>query len=116
MEVLEERQNGTQEEPVKKSGRKGLFSEGLYQEGSVFGKMFQQETEEEQEKRKIIPVADEQAEQETVVSTEQMEVFKPEQKKRDEKKTVSEVDIEKLMRQMTQKLWEEREGCGRRLR
>ena len=28
----------------------------------------------------------------------------------------AEVDVEKLMRQITKKLWEEREGCGRRLR
>ena len=37
-------------------------------------------------------------------------------KKQEEKKAEPAVDIEKLMRQITERLWEEREGCGRKLR
>ena len=33
-----------------------------------------------------------------------------------EPQKTAEIDVEKLMRQITKKLWEEREGCGRRLR
>ena len=36
--------------------------------------------------------------------------------KKEGQQVESEIDIEKLMRQMTKKLWEERESCGRRLR
>lgn len=82
---------------------------------TVFGKVFQQEIEFG-ERRKIIPVAEESAEQPKIVSKEIPEVPKMEKVKAEEKQTLSEMDIEKLMRQMTRKLWEEREGCGRRLR
>jgi hypothetical protein len=37
-------------------------------------------------------------------------------KKETQKKAEPTVDIEKLMRQITERLWEEREGCGRKLR
>lgn len=33
-----------------------------------------------------------------------------------EQQKTAEIDVEKLMQQITKKLWEEREGCGRRLR
>ena len=33
-----------------------------------------------------------------------------------EQQNSAEIDVEKLMQQITKKLWEEREGCGRRLR
>ena len=33
-----------------------------------------------------------------------------------EQQKLAEIDVEKLMQQITKKLWEEREGCGRRLR
>ena len=36
--------------------------------------------------------------------------------RKEEAKAEPAVDIEKLMRQMTKMLWEERESCGRRLR
>lgn len=84
------------------------------QEGD-FGKVFRQE-QELADKRKVIPVTEEKIEQMENVSVEVSEVPKKEKMKREEEQTLSEMDIEKLMRQMTRKLWEEREGCGRRLR
>lgn len=44
---------------------------------------------------------------------------KVEERKRNvwaEPQKMAEIDVEKLMQQITKKLWEEREGCGRRLR
>lgn len=73
--------------------------------------------ETEQMARRIIPVEEavtekkkfeEKDEQETARTTELPE--------RKEKQTETNIDIEKLMCQITKKLWEEREGCGRRLR
>jgi len=71
---------------------------------------------EETERRKIIPVTKETTRENKVVLEEPQEMGKREEPQRKEVQAEPVVDIEKLMRQMTKKLWEERESCGRRLR
>lgn len=72
--------------------------------------------EEEREKRSVVPVA-EKAKQEKMPAAEaEQEMPKTETVKREEPQAETLLDIEKLMQQMTKKLWEERESCGRRLR
>ena len=71
---------------------------------------------EEQEKRSIIPVMAEPVQEKESVLEERQEKLERETTKREELQAEPTVDIEKLMRQMTKKLWEERESCGRRLR
>lgn len=81
-----------------------------------FGKAFLWEMpEEEQPVRSIIPVMEETKQEETTAETEE-ELWMKERPKREEKQAEIQIDIEKLMQQMTKKLWEERESCGRRLR
>ena len=72
--------------------------------------------EEEKEKRSIVPVAEEAKQERVVAAEEKQEMPKAETKKRQEPQTDAPFDIEKLMQEMTKKLWEERESCGRRLR
>lgn len=86
-------------------------------EKSGLGKAFFKESsaEERETQRTIIPVA------EPVKETKETEIEEErplyiEGKRKDEKREEPQIDIEKLMRQLTKKLWEEREGCGRRLR
>ena len=71
---------------------------------------------EETERRRIIPVTAEMEQKKEVVSAEQQERSEQKTFQKEETKVEPVVDIEKLMRQMTKKLWEERESCGRRLR
>ncbi len=72
--------------------------------------------EEEREKRRIVPVMDKAVQKEGLPVEEEKELPKQEGKKREETQAEPVIDIERLMRQMTKKLWEEREGSGRRLR
>lgn len=71
---------------------------------------------EEPAKRRIIPVTAEPEDKEEPTAEEAQESLERKVTKREEPQIEPVVDIEKLMRQMTKKLWEEREGCGRRLR
>lgn len=72
--------------------------------------------EEEKMVRNIIPVA-EKVEQEEIAERETLQEFQSEELPgKESKQPDPQIDIEKLMRQMTKKLWEERESCGRRLR
>ena len=71
---------------------------------------------EEVEWRRVIPVTAEMAQEKKVALEEPQEMEKREEPQRKEVQAEPVVDIEKLMRQMTKKLWEERESCGRRLR
>ena len=71
---------------------------------------------EEVEWRRVIPVTAEMAHEKKVALEEPQEMEKREEPQRKEVQAEPVVDIEKLMRQMTKKLWEERESCGRRLR
>ena len=70
----------------------------------------------EAEKRNIVPVMEEVAQEEEKTEEEAEESPEREKIKKEGQQVESEIDIEKLMRQMTKKLWEERESCGRRLR
>ena len=71
--------------------------------------VFLREMELESEKQMISAVKEE-------VEPAEMQELVEITKKQEEKKTEPAVDIEKLMRQITERLWEEREGCGRKLR
>ena len=86
-------------------------------EKNGLGKAFLWEMpEKETEKRSIVPVVEEAAEEKRIAVEEEQEMPKREEMKKEEQQAEPEIDIEKLMRQMTKKLWEERESCGRRLR
>ena len=111
-------------EDTERKQRVNLFSAEFFREGrkveaeeGVLGKPFLWEMPmEEQEKRSIIPVMAEPVQEKEMVLEERQEKLERETTKREEPQAESTVDIEKLMRQMTKKLWEERESCGRRLR
>lgn len=72
--------------------------------------------EEEGEKRSIVPVAENMVRKEEPPFVEEAVRGKGEKVKTEKKQPKSAVDVEELMREMTRRLWEEREGCGRRLR
>ena len=71
---------------------------------------------EEQATRRIIPVVMETANEKKEYAEREEPVPKKEESRKEEKQTETMVDIEKLMQEMTKRLWEERESCGRRLR
>ena len=77
---------------------------------------FMKMVEEKGERRKSIPVGSDQFQKKKVVSEEQQEVVQQDAYEEKEMQAEPVIDIEKLMRQMTERLWEERESCGRRLR
>ena len=106
-------------------GKKGtLFSAEILRENGLAEKketgmrqaFFTEIAEEERKKRSIVPVFAEAAEEERVHAAEEERMPEKEIHKKEETQTESVIDIEGLMRQMTKKLWEERESCGRRLR
>ena len=111
-------------EDTERKQRVNLFSAEFFREGrkaeaeeGVLGKPFLWEMPmEEQEKQSIIPVMAEPVQEKESVLEERQEKLERETTKREELQAEPTVDIEKLMRQMTKKLWEERESCGRRLR
>ncbi|WP_458408025.1 hypothetical protein [Anaerotignum sp.] len=72
--------------------------------------------EKEREKRSIVPVMADVVEKKEPLAEEMREISERTERKKEEQQAQPEMDIEKLMRQMTKKLWEERESCGRRLR
>ena len=75
--------------------------------------IFRQETPlEEREPRKTVPVAAETKAVKKETAEEETETPKKER----EQAKGTEIDIERLMREMTKRLWEERETSGRRLR
>ena len=57
-----------------------------------------------------------QTEDEGFTFAEEQTIQKREEEKTERRASKSVVDVEELMREMTRRLWEEREGCGRRLR
>ena len=69
--------------------------------------------EEKAKGERIAPVV--RAEKAAESFTEEKEEDR-EMSARIEQQKTAEIDVEKLMQQITKKLWEEREGCGRRLR
>ena len=71
----------------------------------------------EQEKRKTIPIVAETGLAEKAAAAEEAEELPQEAPKKErEQAKGAEIDIERLMREMTKRLWEEREASGRRLR
>lgn len=81
------------------------------------GKLFfWEKPEEEQAKRYIIPAAEKPKAEEKMPLQAEEEKQTAAAETKTEKQAEPTIDIEKLMRQMTKKLWEERESCGRRLR
>lgn len=71
----------------------------------------------EQEKRKTIPIVAETGLAEKAAAAEEAkDVPQEAPKKEREQAKGAEIDIERLMREMTKRLWEEREASGRRLR
>ena len=111
-------------EMTEKKHRAKPFSVEIFQEnkqteekeramGTAF---FAEIKEEKREKRSIVPVFAEAEQEEEVYEGEEKKIPVREIHKREKTQEESAIDIEKLMRQMTKKLWEERESCGRRLR
>ncbi len=79
--------------------------------------IFQQEMlPEEKEQRKPVPIAAAEKKPAEKAAAEETELPQEEPKKEREQAKDAEIDIERLMREMTKKLWEERETSGRRLR
>ena len=119
--VLEAAEDPTRTHQKQKTGMltAEIFREEKAEEAekSALGKAFFRErsVEEREKPRNIIPVAEPVKEaKETEIEEERP--LDIEEKRKDEKREEPQIDIEKLMRQMTKKLWEERESCGRRLR
>lgn len=71
---------------------------------------------EEKTQRKIVPIAEERKPAEKIAAEKEAEQPQEEPKKEREQRKDAEIDIERLMREMTKRLWEERETSGRRLR
>ena len=68
-------------------------------------------------KRHIIPVLEENSmTQEREQTAEVLQEDTAENFQKEEKSVESKLDVEQLMREITKRLWEERGGCGRRLR
>ena len=78
--------------------------------------VFMAEPEEGTERRTIIPATEEKAEERKIPVLAEPTVLEEKNLSKEKGQTLPAVDIEGLMREMTKRLWEEREGCGRRLR
>lgn len=112
----ENRKNGVpfgEEVKQKEKGSAIVFQEAL--QGKTIGAAFLMEMPEKEKKRNIMPVAEEKEEKTMVFEESQKEPGREHVRKEEPLSGIA-VDIEKLMRDMTKKLWEERESCGRRLR
>lgn len=72
--------------------------------------------EEEGENRRTLPITEEVGQETAAMAEEEQEMPQREAATREEKTAATPLDIEMLMGQITKKLWEERESCGRRLR
>ncbi len=74
--------------------------------------------EEEEERRRIVPTATKRTEEPLSKRAEEGAQENPAESptKREEKQAEPSFDIDVLMGQITKRLWEERESCGRRLR
>ena len=122
------------EEPQKK--KESVFSESvqMFKENEEAEKsrnaqvLHWEEPETEKVERKNITIAvqEDKAKEERITTEireeKNAESFAEEKEEdrgmsaRIEQQNSAEIDVEKLMQQITKKLWEEREGCGRRLR
>ena len=113
----------SEEKETESAEKKRMFTKDIFRmktEGEPkemeWGKTFFWDVSEtEEEKRNIIPVLMDKAEEKTPEKEEQQEK-NTEPVWKEEKKTEPMEDVESLMRHITKRLWEEREGCSRRLR
>lgn len=123
-EPEEKSEAGEEGEEAEKQKVPHLFTAEVFREErqaeaeeSKMGQVFLWESpEEERDRRSIVPVAEKTEQEKVFAAEEKPEMPKAEKAKREEAQTETPFDIEKLMQQMTKKLWEERESCGRRLR
>lgn len=118
MEAVEEGER-TEKQKGSKLFTAEVFREERQAEAEIgrIGRAFLWEMlEMEKERRSIVPVKEEAKQEKIAVAERKQEMPKTEMMKREEPQTGTPFDIEKLMQQMTKKLWEERESCGRRLR
>lgn len=111
----------------KEQNRRETEADGLFLTGGIFRRETEtsggneplwRQPEEEAERRRIVPVAAKEA-AETISERKaeaEQEIFAAQTEKREEKQTEPSFDIDVLMGQITKRLWEERESCGRRLR
>lgn len=118
----EQTAEGQEKKERRSSGTKLFFAERLREEQaeqaekSGMGRAFwTEEVTGERAERQSIPIAPAAAEERKMPSVTE-EQTAGEKREKAEKEERSEIDIERLMRQMTKRLWEERESCGRRLR
>ena len=120
--LQEEAEETDEKRNVSKMFAAEVFRNGEWEteavEESGLGKAFLWEMPEaEKDVRNIIPMAEEAEREEQSMKTEDTQDIRIEtMPEREEKQPEPQIDIEKLMRQMTKKLWEERESCGRRLK
>ena len=70
---------------------------------------------EEKEKRKAVPIVTTERGLAEEEAAEENEMPQKKPKTEREQKKIAEVDLERLMQEMTKRLWEEREMSGRRL-
>lgn len=114
-------------ESFRKEGKRGFFA---VETEFLLAEPFREEKEEQQtrqkkvffreetaEKRKIVPVIEEELISMPEGTVEEEPETRQERTwKKDEPRQEKELDVEALMQEITKKLWEERESCGRRLR
>ena len=100
------------------SGENGVARSGRKAENDFYaGSLLQEAPFAEQEKRKTIPIVAETGLAKKAAAAEEAEELPQEAPKKErEQAKGAEIDIERLMREMTKRLWEEREASGRRLR
>jgi len=102
-------------EKESKIGFSAVFKEDL--QGKMLERTFPAEMPEgRKERRRVLPVTDEAEDRVEFFAEEERRDTVRESIRKEEMPAEPVVDVEKLMRQMTKMLWEERESCGRRLR
>lgn len=96
-------------------GMERFPKETAAEDGNVF---LWRQPEAEEERHRIVPTAAKRtAEPIAQRKTEEVqEIFAEQTAKQEKKQAEPSFDIDGLMRQITKRLWEERESCGRRLR
>ena len=122
MRILPETDEGKEQKEEKAAYSQRIFVAERFAEekeneerrsGYVFA---EDKPEKNAEKRKVIPVAAEKMPEKELVSEGLQEGDKTETYRKEEVTAESKQNVEYLMREITKRLWEEREGCGRKLR
>lgn len=128
-EELQKKRTGLFSEGKAKNGQDGRKEKGAgllwgmerfrREAGAADGNGFHwRQPEEEEERRRIVPTATKRTEETLSKRAEEGAQENPAESptKREEKQAEPSFDIDVLMGQITKRLWEERESCGRRLR